>query len=72
MSGHGEAGPEAVTLASRIVAEALANADAHAHAQQRPRSPTPPPTTRLDVSITDDGRGFDPPAPPASRTATSA
>ena len=33
--GHGEAGPEAVTLAARIVSEALANADAHAHARDR-------------------------------------
>ena len=30
--GRGEAGPEAVTLAARIVSEALANADAHANA----------------------------------------
>src|SRR3954447_26638030 len=32
VSGHGEAGPEAVTLVARVVSEALANADAHAHA----------------------------------------
>ena len=31
--GRGEAGPEAVTLAARVVSEALANADAHAHAR---------------------------------------
>ena len=32
VSGHGDTGPEIVTLASRVVSEALANADAHGQA----------------------------------------
>ena len=56
--GHGEAGPEAVTLAARIVAEALANADAHAQAKTV-RIDYAVNDDRLDVSIADDGRGFD-------------
>ena len=35
VSGHGDAGPEIVTLASRVVSEALANADAHAPGARR-------------------------------------
>jgi len=59
VSGHGEAGPEAVTLAARIVAEALANADAHAdaHAVDIHFEAT---DERLDLTVRDDGRGFDP------------
>ncbi len=63
VSGHGEAGPEAVTLAARIVAEALANADAHAHAGTV-QIAFAASRDRLDVSITDDGRGFDPASVP--------
>ena len=60
LSGDGDAGPEAITLAARVVSEALANADAHAGA------------TRVDIlyaaderlwlTVRDDGRGFDPAA----------
>jgi signal transduction histidine kinase len=53
------AGPEIVTLAGRIVSEALANADAHAGAQAvdvrlAARD------GRLELTVSDDGRGFDP------------
>jgi len=59
VSGHGDAGPEIVTLASRVVSEALANADAHAqaHVVEIRYAVT---DTRLDVTVADDGRGFDP------------
>jgi signal transduction histidine kinase len=59
VSGHGDAGPEIVTLASRVVSEALANADAHAHAHvvEIRYAVT---DARLDVTVADDGRGFDP------------
>jgi len=58
VAGHGDAGPEAVTLAARVLREALANADAHAEAHA---------TTvryaaddeRLELTVSDDGRGFD-------------
>ncbi len=63
VSGNGEAGPEAVTLAARIVSEALANADAHADANAvdirfaaRDK--------RLEVIVEDDGCGFDPAGAP--------
>src|SRR4051812_18489351 len=59
VSGHGEAGPEAVTLAARVVSEALANADAHAHAgavEIRYAATD----ERLELEISDDGDGFDP------------
>ncbi len=59
VTGHGDAGPEIVTLASRVVSEALANADAHAqaHVVEIRYAVT---DTRLDVTVADDGRGFDP------------
>jgi signal transduction histidine kinase len=59
VTGHGDAGPEAVTLAARIVSEALANADAHAHANavQIDYEAT---DERLRLTIADDGCGFDP------------
>jgi signal transduction histidine kinase len=59
VSGHGEAGPEAVTLAARIVSEALANADAHAHADtvEIVYAAT---DGRLDLTVSDNGDGFDP------------
>ena len=57
--GHGEAGPEAVSLAARIVSEALANADAHAQARTI-KIDYAATDDRLDVRIADDGRGFDP------------
>jgi signal transduction histidine kinase len=59
VTGHGAAGPEAVTLAARIVSEALANAGAHADATavEIRFAAT---DERLDVSVEDDGRGFDP------------
>ena len=59
MTGHGDAGPEIVTLASRVVSEALANADAHAqaHVVEIRYAVT---DTRLDLTVADDGRGFDP------------
>jgi nitrate/nitrite-specific signal transduction histidine kinase len=59
VSGHGDAGPEIVTLASRVVSEALANADAHAqaHVVEIRYAVT---DARLDITVADDGRGFDP------------
>ena len=59
VSGHGDAGPEIVTLASRVVSEALANADAHAqaHVVEIRYAVT---DTRLEITVADDGRGFDP------------
>ena len=67
--GDGEAGPEAVTLAARIVSEALANADAHAHAR----------IVKIDYAATDDRLDVQAsrttaaastlPPPPASRMA---
>ena len=68
--GQGEAGPEAVSLAARIVSEALANADAHAHAphhqdrlrrHRRPARRQGSPTTVAALTL---------PPHPASRTAT--
>ena len=61
--GQGEAGPEAVTLAARIVSEALANADAHAHAGSVTIDYAAS-DDRLDVTIEDDGHGFDPATAP--------
>ena len=59
VSGHGDTGPEIVTLASRVVSEALANADAHgqAHVVEIRYAVT---KKRLEVTVADDGRGFDP------------
>jgi signal transduction histidine kinase len=59
VNGHGDAGPEIVTLASRVVSEALANANAHgqAHVVEILYAVTP---KRLEVTVSDDGRGFDP------------
>ena len=59
VTGHGDAGPEIVTLASRVVSEALANADAHAqaHVVEIRYAVT---DTRLEITVADDGRGFDP------------
>jgi signal transduction histidine kinase len=59
VTGHGHAGPEVVTLAARIVSEALANADAHAHATtvEIVYAAT---DERLDLTVEDDGDGFDP------------
>ena len=65
VSGHGDAGPEAVTLAARVVSEALANADAHAEAVSATvdyRSDE----QRLELTVADDGRGFDPAAAPGA------
>jgi signal transduction histidine kinase len=59
VTGHGDAGPEAITFASRVVSEALANADAHAHAHAVEVSYAAS-DERLDLAITDDGDGFDP------------
>ena len=61
--GQGEAGPEAVSLAARIVSEALANADAHAQARTI-KIDYAATDDRLDVRIADDGRGFDPSTAP--------
>lgn len=65
VSGHGDAGPEAVTLATRVLNEALANAGAHAHAQTvtvRYRADD----ERLELTVADDGRGFDPTTAPGA------
>lgn len=61
--GRGEAGPEAVTLAARIVSEALANAAAHANATHVQIDYTAT-DDRLDLTVTDDGDGFDPATAP--------
>jgi signal transduction histidine kinase len=61
--GRGEAGPEAVSLAARIVSEALANADAHAQARSV-KIDYAATDDRLELSIADDGRGFDPSTAP--------
>ena len=63
VSGHGEAGPEAVTLAARIVSEALANADAHANAH-RVKIVYAATDERLELTVPDDGEGFDPASAP--------
>jgi signal transduction histidine kinase len=63
VTGHGEADPEAVTLAARVVSEAVANADAHAGASAvEIRFAVT--DERLDVSVSDDGSGFDPAGAP--------
>ena len=71
-AGSGEAGPEAVTLAARIVSEALANADAHAQAPTASRSTTPRPTTGSTSASRTTATASTRPPHPASRTATSA
>jgi signal transduction histidine kinase len=62
-SAAGDAGPEAVSLAARIVAEAVANADAHAGASAV-EIRFAASDERLDVSVSDDGGGFDPASAP--------
>jgi signal transduction histidine kinase len=64
VSGEADAaGPEIVTLVSRVVSEALANVDAHAGAHAVTiRLTTENGTLRLDLA--DDGRGFDPASAP--------
>jgi signal transduction histidine kinase len=57
--GDAEAPPELVTLVSRVVSEALANADAHAHARAV-EVRLAGGDDRLEVTVEDDGRGFDP------------
>jgi signal transduction histidine kinase len=65
ITGHGEADPEAVTLAARVVAEAVANADAHAGAgASAVEIRFAAGDERLDVSVSDDGGGFDPASAP--------
>jgi signal transduction histidine kinase len=63
VTGNGDAGPEAVTLAARVVSEALANADAHAHAHAVEIAYAAD-DQHLDLTIADDGDGFDPAAAP--------
>src|SRR5262249_24530113 len=58
VSGTGDAGPEMVGLASRIVSEALANAENHAAATSVAIVYTAG-DERLELTVTDDGRGFD-------------
>jgi signal transduction histidine kinase len=57
VSGRGEAGPEAVTLAARVVSEALANADAHAHATSV-EIVYAADDERLELTVADNGDGF--------------
>jgi signal transduction histidine kinase len=57
--GDAEAPPELVTLVSRVVSEALANADAHAQARSVEVRLTST-DDRLELTVADDGRGFDP------------
>ena len=61
--GDAEAPPELVTLVSRVVSEALANADAHAHARSV-EIRLAEADGRLELAVEDDGRGFDPAAAP--------
>jgi nitrate/nitrite-specific signal transduction histidine kinase len=63
VTGRGEAGPEAVTLAARVVSEALANADAHAHAATVEIAYAVD-DDRLELTVRDDGDGFDPATAP--------
>lgn len=63
--GRGDAGPEAVTLAARVVSEALANADAHAHAATA-RVEYAADEDRLELTVADDGCGFDLSAAPGA------
>ena len=72
VSGHGEAGPEAITLAARVVSEALANADAHAGARRTSTVRYAAGDERLELTVSDDGAGSIRPARRASRTGTSA
>ena len=58
LSGDGDAGPEAITLAARVVSEALANADAHADATCVDIRYAA--DERLWLTVRDDGCGFDP------------
>jgi signal transduction histidine kinase len=55
--------PELVTLVSRVVSEALANADAHAHARSVEIRLWAA-DGGLELTVRDDGRGFDPAAAP--------
>ncbi len=59
----GAAGPELVTLAGRVVSEALANVDAHA-AARRVDVRLAARDGRLELTVKDDGRGFDPTGAP--------
>jgi signal transduction histidine kinase len=59
VTGRGEAGPEAVTLAARVVSEALANADAHARATAVEIAYAAD-DERLELTVADNGTGFDP------------
>ncbi|MDA0179805.1 ATP-binding protein [Solirubrobacter phytolaccae] len=59
LSGTGDAGAEAITLAARVVSEALANADAHARAQRAEIVYTAD-DDALELTVRDDGCGFDP------------
>jgi signal transduction histidine kinase len=59
VSGNGEAGPEIVTLASRVVSEAVANADAHAGPCSVEISYSVG-DDGLALTVCDDGLGFDP------------
>jgi signal transduction histidine kinase len=63
VSGRGEAGPEAVTLAARVVSEAVANVDAHAGATAVEITYAAG-DERLELTVADNGAGFDPDAAP--------
>jgi signal transduction histidine kinase len=64
VSGDGDGlGPEAVTLVTRVVSEALANVDAHANAREVVVRFALD-GERLELDVTDDGCGFDPAAAP--------
>jgi nitrate/nitrite-specific signal transduction histidine kinase len=63
VSGDAEVGPEAVTLVARVVSEALANAEAHAGAQAVDVRFAVA-DGRLELTVDDDGHGFDPHAAP--------
>jgi nitrate/nitrite-specific signal transduction histidine kinase len=65
VSGCGDAGPELVTLAARVVSEAVANADAHARAAavEIVYEAT---EEALTLTVSDDGCGFDPARAPGA------
>jgi signal transduction histidine kinase len=58
-------GPEAVTLVTRVVSEALANVDAHADAHEV-RVHIAVNGEQLELHVTDDGCGFDPATAPGA------
>jgi signal transduction histidine kinase len=64
VDGDGDGlGPEAVTLVTRVVSEALANGDAHAHAHEVSVRFSVK-GEKIELEVCDDGCGFDPATAP--------